>query len=76
MSPKQRKELLAGLLELTGACPFDRCNPEDCPLSALRGLSRPQRVRWLRALPEDDLVYLATYHYTCLGAKLASAPRP
>jgi len=63
-------ELRASLLELAEACPVDRCNPEDCPLFALRQMKLEQRLGWFETLDEDDLAYLATYHHVCLTTKL------
>lgn len=68
----QKRRLLARLRELASVCPFDQCNPNDCPLHGLRKLQTRQRLRWLSALPEEDLVYLASYHYTCLASKPTS----
>jgi hypothetical protein len=71
-SNQRKQSLRAHLLELTGACPFDECNPEDCPLSALRQMDQPQRLQWFNALTDDDLAYLAAYHHVCLSLKVES----
>jgi hypothetical protein len=70
MLTKEKNKLRLSLMELAEACPFDHCNPEDCPLSPLRKMSPKQRSRWFKALTEKDLAYLATYHYTCLATKV------
>jgi hypothetical protein len=75
MSAKLREEkkgLKASLLDLITDCPFDHCNPVDCPLYALRQLPRTQRIAWFDALPEEDLSFLASYHYACLSTKVES----
>ena len=68
---KPKSKLTANLLELFQACPLDHCNPEDCPLFELRGLRPRQRLAWLNALSEEDLSYLASYHYICLATRTA-----
>jgi hypothetical protein len=66
-----RATLLASLAELIEACPGAQCNPWDCPLYQVRKMARPERSEWFRALNQDDLSYLATYHYVCLETRLA-----
>jgi hypothetical protein len=66
----QKDKLQANLVELMEACPFDRCNPEDCPLYELRKMPPRELSRWFKALTENDLSYLADYHYTCLATKV------
>lgn len=68
----QQNELLADLLKLSEACPFDETNPQDCPLSALRRMKTAKRAQWLQALREDDVSYLAAYHRVCLTIKVES----
>jgi hypothetical protein len=34
-------------------------------------MARVKRLEWLRALTQQDLSYLATYHYVCLNTRLA-----
>ena len=70
ISDEHVRELRASLLELSEVCPFDQCNPPDCPLYLLRKLKRDQRLAWFNALSAEDLSYLATYHHICLGIKL------
>jgi hypothetical protein len=70
---KQKKALRDNLVELCDVCPFHQENPEDCPLFELRKLKPAQRLEWLDALPEEDLVFLATYHQICLSTKIDSA---
>ena len=75
MSPvpcSNRAELRSFLQEVLDTCPVDRCNPGDCPLYPLRKMVPTKRWEWFDALPEDDLMYLAAYHYTCVKVKLAS----
>jgi hypothetical protein len=68
--PAAAAELRADLLNLAVDCPFDHCNPADCPLFELRQLSPRLRRQWIQALTEADLVYLATYHHICLTTKM------
>lgn len=70
MPLEQKIRLQNDLLELTKACPFDQCNPVDCPLFELRIMPRRKRLFWFKALSEEDLVYLASYHYACLATKV------
>jgi len=72
MPHEQRNELRANLLELSEACPFHHANPEDCPLFLLRKMKPRRRLQWFDALPENDLVYLATYHRVCFATKVES----
>lgn len=64
----------ANLLLLTEACPVAECdcNPEDCPLCLVRKMNSTQRLEWFEGLSENDLAYLATYHYICLNKNPAS----
>ena len=64
------EELRANLLTLATACPFDQCNPADCPLFPVRQMKPRARTHWLQSLPEADLIYLATYHQVCLSTKV------
>lgn len=66
---RKRNELQKSLLELVDVCPFDQANPEDCPLFHLRKLKPRERAKWLDALPEADLRYLAAYHHVCYTAR-------
>jgi hypothetical protein len=65
-------------MEVAEACPIDSCQPEECPLLAVRKLDPKDRSRWFDTLDEKDLSYLATYHFICLDmkvqAKLAELP--
>ena len=70
MPREQQRELCASLLEVSKSCPVEQCNPKDCPLFPLRKLSPKRRVQWLQALDEEDLKYLAAYHYICLSTKM------
>ena len=70
VSHPRADELRAELVNLAKACPVDQCNPEDCPLFTLRQMEVEERMRWVNALEEDDLVYLATYHHVCLAIRL------
>ena len=67
----RRKQLRADFLALSETCPFDHANPDDCPLHEVRKLKRPQRLKWLKALGEEDLTFLAAYHQVCLTTKVA-----
>jgi uncharacterized protein with von Willebrand factor type A (vWA) domain len=69
-----KDKLRANLRSLVEFCSVDKSNPKDCPLYLLRQMERPQRLAWINALPEDDLVYLATYHHICLNTKTAFKP--
>jgi len=66
----QHDELRASLSALMESCPVDRCNPMDCPLFALRELEPSEREQWFEALNEEDLKYLAAYHYVCRNLKV------
>jgi hypothetical protein len=66
----QKNELRADLLALSETCPFDHCNPEDCPLFKLRQMKPRKRLQRFNALDEADLAYLATYHHICLTTKV------
>lgn len=57
-------------MALSEACPFDGCNPDDCPLSGLRKMPRRKRLRWFNSLTEPDLTYLAAYHHICFAIKI------
>ncbi len=67
---KQKLKLRDSLRVLAEACPIEHCNPEECSLFSLRKLKPRQRSRWLNALKEDDLAFLAAYHYVCYRNKL------
>lgn len=69
-SRQPRNELRAEFLALSEACPFDHCNPHDCPLFLVRKLKPRDRLRWFDGLGEADLTYLAAYHHVCLATKL------
>ncbi len=69
---EQQNRLLAKVLPFSLACPFDQTNPQDCPLFRLRKMRPIARSRWLRALPEHDLSYLAAYHQVCLTIRVKS----
>jgi hypothetical protein len=68
----QRDQILLNLSELSKACPFHKSNPEDCPLFPLRKMKPAKRLRWLKALSEEDMSYLTTYHQICLRIKMDS----
>ena len=67
----RKAELRKALSSLAKLCPVDRNNPEDCPLQKVRKLNQSQRVKWINALNDDDLAYLAAYHHICMDVKLA-----
>ncbi len=69
-SRRDKARLQRRLLELTKACPFDQCNPIECPLYELRVMRRGEALDWLKSLAEDDLRYLASYHYVCFATKV------
>ncbi len=69
MAEQETSQLRKQLLELTEICPVEQCNPEDCPLFPVRKMKRSERVQWFNSLTAEDLVYLATYHYVCIGIK-------
>jgi len=73
---QQKGLLLAGLIHLVKDCPVDGCNPKDCPLHKVRKMKMPMRLKWFKALSEDDLIYLATYHHVCINTKLAAPAKP
>jgi len=68
-------ELRASLLSLAEVCPVEECNPQDCPLYQLRKKKFTERLKWLNALSEADLSYLAAYHAVCSNLKLAEKSR-
>ena len=71
--PEQEINLLRdNLLELTKSCPLEKCDPDGCPLCALRQMEPAKRAEWLDMLTEDELQYLAAYHYVCPTTKLDS----
>jgi len=70
MRVEQKNRLRANLVELAQACPYNNCNPEDCPLFGLRRASVAERLVWFKALTENDLAYLAAYHYTCFATRV------
>ncbi|MCX6895456.1 MAG: hypothetical protein NTZ16_08180 [Verrucomicrobia bacterium] len=72
--PKTRAELESVALELIVACPLDSSNPQNCPLRQLREQPLTERVRWLRALADEELAYLVSYHQVCLNTKLQAEP--
>jgi hypothetical protein len=67
--PLRINELRKELKPLARACPLPVCNV-DCPLASLREMLWTTRERWLAALSEEDLVYLATYHHICQQTSL------
>lgn len=69
-SAKTGRELKEFVAALAVDCPVGHSNPEDCPLHDLREQKMPARLKWLQALGEDDLQYLAAYHQVCLNTKI------
>ena len=65
--------LATGLpVELTGlvfACPFTAETP-TCPFHEVRLDEPVERVRWLRALPDDAKASLASHHAGCCRERL------
>ena len=68
----EKDELRDSLFSLTKACPVENCNPQDCPLFAVRKMNPSKRLEWFNALSMDGLSYLAAYHHICMGRKLSS----
>ncbi len=66
----QRKEMLARVVALSVECPFDRSNPDVCPLHEVRKMERKKREAWIGALSDEDLKYVLTYHEICLATKV------
>lgn len=66
------EQLKTGLLELVESCPARHCNPKDCPLFDLRKMPRSRRIQWFNTLNQDDLEYLAAYHYVCMNIQIRS----
>jgi hypothetical protein len=66
----RKDQLQASLIALTKCCPVDDCNAEDCPLLSVRKMRRPARLKWFKALTEDDLNFIAAYHHVCMSLKL------
>jgi hypothetical protein len=69
VSQLQKEELRDSLLKLALACPVENCNPQDCPLFAVRRMDPGKRLEWFNALSLDRLSYLAAYHHLCMGRK-------
>lgn len=67
---QQRAEMLDNLLNLAVNCPVDHCNPVNCPLHDIRKLELGRRLEWFKALTDEDLVYLNSYHFVCLKNRL------
>ena len=63
--------LRASLISLAERCPVVERNPEDCPLFRVRKMKPAARLKWLEALSEDDLDFIAAYHHVCMKVKLA-----
>ena len=57
-------------MEVSETCPFHQRNPEDCPLFSIRNIATSRRLQWFKALSDEDLDYLASYHHVCLTHKL------
>lgn len=74
--PSSVDALRASLLDLLNVCPVEGCNPDDCPLSALREMDHRQRLQWFASLDRADLEYLAAYHYVCMNVKLGAHQLP
>ena len=73
MDQQQIKALRESLLSLANCCPFDHCNPEDCPIYPLRKQNPKERLHWFNALTGQDLMDLAAYHNVCLNVKMMGA---
>jgi hypothetical protein len=72
---QSRNDLLqASLISLTERCPVVECNPEDCPLFRLRKMKPAARLKWFKALSEEDLDFIAAYHHVCMNVKLECPP--
>ena len=67
---QQRAEMLDNVLSLAMRCPVDHCNPADCPLYYVRLMALDRRLEWFKALTDEDLAYLNSYHFVCMKAKL------
>jgi hypothetical protein len=56
---------------LVVACPFDQCNPPDCPLCAVRKRPMSERFAWVESLAPGEMDDFLTKHGKCLHAKEA-----
>ncbi len=50
-------------------CPLGG-NPKDCPLHALRLRPVNERIKWLEAKTDEEVVALYNQHNACLECKL------
>jgi hypothetical protein len=66
MNSQQREQVLSQVQHLSVSCPHDNCNPSFCPLHDVRKLTLEERMKWVRALSDEELEYLITYHQICL----------
>jgi hypothetical protein len=64
-----RHYLLEKVFGLAVACPFDQGNPQPCPLHELRKKSLKERYEWLRALSEEEVRNILSFHQKCLAEK-------
>lgn len=72
MKPNRSEEAQAARLAMHGRilrCPVDN-NPEDCPLHTVRQLPIEERIAWLKAKTDDEVVALYAQHIDCLDAKV------
>ena len=44
-------------------------NPEDCPLHEIRKLPMEERLLWLEAKSDDEVITLYQQHIDCLARK-------
>ena len=52
-------------------CPLGDDNPEDCPLHEVRTWPMENRLAWLDAKTDEEVVELFILHTTCLEHKLS-----
>jgi len=66
----------AHLLGLTVACPYNLCNPVNCPLCDIRTLPMKERFQWVESLSIGEIESLLETHGSCLQKKLAADLSP
>jgi len=67
---KTRKaRLLEYLSSAIEQCPVLKCNPEDCPIHEMRTMPPKLQKKWLKAVGEDFLTGIASYHKVCVKTR-------
>jgi len=71
----QRYLLHKQVFDLSVCCPFDRSNPDNCPLHTVRKMGVMERFEWLHGLSGPRLLDILAYHQRCLMRKKAMQKR-